>query len=211
MAMYLYFFEFELVYIILTILWVIQGGLLVVGSRDLKKSSNNIRFLIYLVIAGYLLSIWAIATFFLPTSMELSSPTEIEESLFLAIPLIFYAIIPNTIFIVLGIALLIFFYRNSHLYRKLLVNTSILFVGGFFLRLINSVVARCLSYFDVYAYIDFFDLFKALEIISLCVLIGAVLIITLFSTYINNRYFMAFSCLFLVYLFYLLIPMVPNI
>jgi hypothetical protein len=91
------------------------------------------------------------------------------------------------------------------------VYTAILFTGGYVLILVNAVLARYLVEFDVYAYIDLADLFLALNIVSLCVLIGSILVFILFSIYLNNRFFMVFNSLYLFQLFYILIPLLPFI
>lgn len=139
------------------------------------------------------------------------SPTEFEENFFFTITLMLSSVIPNSVFIILGVALLIFFYKNNHLYQKPLVYTSILFIGGYVLGLFNLVLAQFLIRFDVYAYLDLVDLFLGLNILSLCMILSAVVILILFSIYLNNRYFMIFSGLFLFQLFYRLIPILSHL
>lgn len=211
MTITLYFFEYELVFLIITILWIIQGISLIIGSNLLKNDSNEIRFLKNLIIAGYVLTIFSIVTFFYPTRMSMYSPTEFEENLFFTISLMISGVIPNSVFIIVGVALFLFFYKNNHLYQKPLVYISILFIGGFVLGLFNSVLAQFLIRFDIYTYIDLADLFLGLNILSVCMKLSAIVILILFSIYLNNRYFMIFSGLFLFQLFYILIPMLPYI
>ena len=207
MAVYFYFFEYRLFFIISTILWITLSCFLVVGSRFLKKDSNEFRFLEGLNIAGYIL----IVNFFLPTGIGISSSTTLEELLWLLIPIMLYDVLPNLIFITLGILLLIFFKKNKHLFKNLLVNVSILFISGYGLKLIDFVILRFTAHFDIDLYLDYRNLFVALDIISLIARLSAVLIFLLFFLYINNNYFIVFSCLFFVQLFSNLIVILPNI
>ncbi|MFX1280594.1 MAG: hypothetical protein ACFFA3_14550 [Promethearchaeota archaeon] len=211
MAVYFYFFEYRLLFIISTILWITLSCFLVVGSRFLKKDPNELRFLEGLNIAGYILIVWFIVNFFLPTGIGISSSTILEELLWLLIPIMLYDVLPNLIFITLGILLLTFFKKNKHLFKNLLVNVSVLFIGGYGLRLINFVILRFTAYFDFNLYLDYRELFVAMDIISLIARLSAVLIFLLFFLYINNSYIIVFSCLFFVQLFSNLIVILPNI
>ena len=211
MTITFYFFDYELAFLIITILWIIQGFSLIFGSKLLKNDSNELRFLKNLIIAGYILTLWFIAHFFLPTRMALYSYTEFEENLFFTITLMIYSVIPNSVFIIIGVAIFLFFYKNNHLYQKPLVYTSILFTGGYILDLFNSVLIQFLIRFDVYVYLDLIDLFLGLKILSLCMILSAVVILILFSIYLNNRYFMIFSGLFLFQLFYMLFPILTHL
>ena len=139
------------------------------------------------------------------------SPTEFEENFFFTITLMLSSVIPNSVFIILGVALFILFYKNNNLYKKTLLYTSIIFIGGYVLGLFNLVLAQFLIRFDVYAYLDLVDLFLGLNILSLCMILSAVVILILFSIYLNNRYFMIFSGLFLFQLFYRLIPILSHL
>ena len=125
--------------------------------------------------------------------------------------IVIYDILPNSVYVILGIALLLFFYKNNHIYQKLLLYISIVLVAGNVISLVSSSLARSLIHFDVYTYLDFDNYFLALDIISLCVVLGAIMIILLYSIYLNNRGFMIFSSLYLVHLFSSLIPLLPYI
>ncbi|MBY8989250.1 MAG: hypothetical protein KGD58_00720 [Candidatus Lokiarchaeota archaeon] len=211
MTITLNFFEYDLVYVIMIILGIIQGSSLVIGCRIFHEDLNGLRFVKGLIIAGGILTGLYITIFFIPTSIDVSSPTKSEELAFFFILLLNYDILPDSVFIILGIALLLFFYKNNHIYQKLLLYTSIVLVTGNVLSFVNSSLARSLIHFDVYTYLDFADYFLALDIISLCIQLGAILIILLYCIYLNNRGFMIFSSLYLVYLFSSLIPLLPYI
>ena len=203
------FYEYEIFFVLLNIIWIIQGSSLVAGCHVLKRDSNELRFLNILSIAGYMLTGWYIITFFLPTSIMFSSPS--DEVLFFTIGLVLYSIMPMTVLIILGITFLIFFYKNNHVYKKSLVYILILFVGVKVLSLVHNISMMYFAVFDFNMYFDLADYFLAIEIISLCIQISVILVITLYSIYINNRFFMIFSSLFLVQLFYNLIPTLPSI
>lgn len=205
------FFEYELVFILVNILWIVQGSSLVLGSRTLKEDTGELRSVNSSIIAGCILTVWYIIVFFMPTSISMYSATEFEENLFFTITLMIYSVIPNSVFIIVGVALFLFFYKNNHLYQKPLVYTSILFIGGYILGLFNSVLIQFLIRFDVYTYLDLIDLFLGLNILSLCMILSAVVILILFSIYLNNRYFMIFSGLFLFQLFYMLFPILTHL
>lgn len=208
MAVSLSFFDYSLNFILMSILGIIQGSSLVFGSRTLKKAPSELRFVNSLIVAGYILTIWCAGAFFLPTRIKFSSSDKLIS--FTVIVGLYY-IIPNSVFIILGIALLYFFYKNNHIYKKPLVYTSILFIGGYVLNLVIGVLRNYSIIFDSDIYFDFIDLFLALNILSQCILIGVILIILLFSIYLKNKYLMIFSSLYLVHLFASLIPMLPTI
>lgn len=207
MTVIINFFEYELVYVLMIILGIIQGSSLVFGSRTLKKDSVELRFVNSLIVAGYILTVRYITMFFMPTSIGFSS----EEVAFFVMVLVLYDILPGIVIIILGVALLLFFYKNNHIYQKLLLYTPLVFVTVIVLNLVSTSLARSLIHFDVYTYLKFDDYFLALNIISLCVQLGAILIIFLYSFIINNRGFMIFSSLYLVQLFSSLIPILPTI
>ncbi|MFX1374726.1 MAG: hypothetical protein ACFFA0_02835 [Promethearchaeota archaeon] len=212
MTVILNFFEFELVYAILIILGIIQGSSLVFGGRDLQKDLNELKYLNYLIITGYILTVWYITNFFFPTGISYSLPyTESDNQTVFTITLVLYSILPNSIHIILGGALFYFFYRNNHLYERLLPYASIILVVGYIVSIIISVLMRYFIHFDIYTYIDLEDYFLALNIIILCIHISVVLILILYSVYLNNKYFMIFSCLFLVQLLDSLIPLLQYI
>ncbi|MFX0080616.1 MAG: hypothetical protein ACFE94_02585 [Candidatus Hodarchaeota archaeon] len=204
------YFDYNYFFVIITVLWIIQSGSLVAGSHFLKGEEDAPRFLNSLFIAGIISILWYITRFFIPTGISITS--ESDKLTFFSIVLILYIILPNSIFIIVGVAFLIFFYKNIDFYKKMLIYTPILIIVGGVLRLtVHSLMQYFIYQNDIEALFDFNDYALALEILSLCLQLAAIIIIFLYAIYLNNRFFLTFSCLFFVQILYILIPIQPYV
>lgn len=134
-------------------IWIFRDVTLVLWARSAIKRESTLKFTKLLLVIGIFLLSWNIISFFLPR-VDIDYSSFPDESDFFMIYTIFYLynIIPIFLSCILGVALVLFFYKNNHHNKKSLIGPTIFLLG--------NIIHLCISttFYSIFLSIDWFDI-----------------------------------------------------
>jgi len=143
-------------------IWIFRDLTLILWSRSAIKRESKLKFTKLLLVIGIILFSLNIISIFLPSvEFDFSSIPE-ESDFFISITTNYlYYIIPSVMVSILGVALVLFFYKNNHRNKKSIIGPIIILLG--------KIIELCVVTI-IYSYVislDWLDIasFESLEVI----------------------------------------------
>ena len=197
-----FYWEPSIPYIITTAPWTFTYIALIIWAKNAKRQVTLTEHINFLQIVGILILAWNAIYFFLP-SVRLSFspwPTEFD---FLIINLInfTYYLIPNILFMLLGIALLLYVKENYAFKNRNVAIGPALYLAGSATLLLLHLSSFLLFQFLNPIYDAIYEIFIYTEPIARFLQIAGACLLLLFSIRLNRDFFIFFTSLLLASIF----------